>query len=98
VEHEWLIGLAIQTVLFLGGGYGMVLKNDMSNRTLKEQFAGMQKELEKLANVIITQAVQTNRLDNLTEQYMMLNRTVEALRRGNGFIHGHGGVDGEYNP
>lgn len=97
MEHwEWLIGIASQTVLFLLGGYGMVLRNDISNKNMSHQMSAMQKELEKLANVIIQQAVQTTKLDNLTELYMRLNRTVEDLRRGNGFVRGHKGVDGEY--
>ena len=32
MDHwEYLIGLGIQTILFLGGGYAMVLKNKWNN-------------------------------------------------------------------
>lgn len=97
MEHnEYLIGIAVQTVLFLLGGYGMVLRNKYSNDSLKEQMEGMQKELEKLASVIVTQAVQTTRIDTLMQSYAMLNRTVEDLRRGDGWIGKRKGIDGEY--
>jgi hypothetical protein len=97
MEHwEWLIGLGIQTVLFLAGGYGMVLRNDWSNKALKEQITGMEEELKALTKVIIEQAVQSTRIDNLTSQITVLQREVSDLRRGNGWVTGRKGLDGEY--
>ena len=57
---------------------------------------GMQQELKQLANVVTTQAVQTTRIDSLSASYTLLHRTVEDLRRGNGFVRGRSGIDGEY--
>ena len=57
----------------------------------------MREELKKLAQVIIQQAVQTKDIEYLKEQQMMLARTIEELRRGNGWVRGRGGVDGEYS-
>ena len=97
MEHwEWLIGLGIQTVLFLAGGYGMVLRNDWSNKALKEQITGMEEELKALTKVIIEQAVQSTRIDNLTSQITVLQREVSDLRRGNGWVTGRKVLDGEY--
>jgi hypothetical protein len=96
-DWEYLIGIAVQTLLFLAGCYGMVLRNDWSTRSLKDQLDGMQDELEKLAEVITTQAVQTTRIDNLNSQVTMLGRELSDLRRGNGWItRSRGGIDGEH--
>ena len=94
---EFLIGIAVQTLLFLAGCYGMVLRNDWSTRTLKEQLDGMQDELKKLAEVITTQAVQTTRIDNINSQVTTVQREVSDLRRGNGWIvRGRSGIEGEH--
>ena len=95
---DFLIGIAVQTLLFLAGCYAMVLRNDWNTRIMKEQLDGMQDELKKLAEVIVTQAVQTTRLDNLNSQVTTLGRELSDLRRGNGFIvRGRSGIDGEHS-
>ena len=91
-----IIGIAVQTALFLLGGYAMVLRNDWSNKALKIELMAMQKQLEKLAEVITTQAVQTTRIDALYGLYASADRRIEDLRRGNGFITGRHSADGEY--
>jgi septal ring factor EnvC (AmiA/AmiB activator) len=98
VEHwEYIAGIIMQTLLFLAGCYAMVLRNDWSTKSLKEQLEGMQAELKKLAEVITQQAVQTTRIDNLNSQIATLDREVSDLRRGNGWItRGRTTVDGEY--
>lgn len=97
MEHwEFYIGLGVQTILFLGGGYGMVLRNDWSTQALNEKMDKMELQLQKLADVITMQAVQTTRLDNMSSQLASVERRVEDLRRGNGFVRGRGGIDGEH--
>lgn len=86
MDHESLIGIAIQTALFLLGGYAMVIKADIGARNLKEEVTEMKEELKTLASVITQQAVQTTRLDNLTIQVSQQGRTIEELRRGTGWI------------
>lgn len=95
-DYVHIAGLTLQTLLFLVGGYGMVLRNDWSNRNLEKKMETMQTELKELAKVVITQAVQTTQIQNLGSQLTMLQRTVEDLRRGNGFVQGRAAVDGEY--
>jgi hypothetical protein len=97
MEHwEFYVGLAVQTLLFLGGGYGMVLRNDWSAQNMKEQMKGMQDELKKLAEVIVQQAVQTTRIDAISTQLATVQKEVSDLRRGDGFIRGRHGIDKEY--
>jgi hypothetical protein len=93
-QYTTLIGIAIQTALFLLGGYSMVLRNDWSNKNLKAEVTEMQNELQKLSEIVTQMAVQTVRLNNLNDQFIFLQRTVEDLRRGNGFIQKR--VDSEY--
>lgn len=95
-QYGTLIGIAVQTAIFLLGGYGMVIRNDGSNRALKEQVAGIQAELKGLAAVVTQLAVQTVRLDSLSERMTMADRRIEELRHGKGFIRGESGVNGEY--
>jgi hypothetical protein len=100
VEHniEYLAGIVLQTVVLMLGAYGFVLRAKWSNDDLKEKVDSMQAELKKLSEVIIAQAVQTTRLDNLVSQFTLLVKTVESLRRGSGFIRGdRPSVDGEYD-
>lgn len=74
----------------------MVVQNSQSNKRLQDEVTGMKDELKKLAQVVITQAVQTKEIETLRDQLVMLQRNVEDLRRGNGFVRGRTGLDGEY--
>ena len=96
MENITLIGIVVQTVLFLLGGYAMVIRNDGSNQNLREDVKGIEKELKKLSEVITGQAVQTTRIDNLAAQVTMLYRNLEELRHGNGFVKGSSGIDREF--
>jgi replicative DNA helicase len=93
-QYSTVIGIAVQTILFLLAGYGMVIRNDIGNTNLKEEIASMKEELKKLAEVITMQAVQTTRINGLTEQVTSIEKRVEDLRRGNGFVQRQ--VDREY--
>lgn len=93
------IGIAIQTLLYLLGGYAMIVRNDVKRKAqadaVKLDVAGMREELKQLAKVVTAQAVQNTRIDNLYSQMTLMHQTIEALRRGNGWIQRHT-VDGEY--
>lgn len=99
METITIIGIAIQTVLYLLAGYALVVRHDESNKNLKAEVQGMQQQLQKLSEVITQMAVQTVRVDNLGQQFTMLQRTVEDLRRGSGWVStpARSNIDGEYN-
>lgn len=89
-----LLGIAIQTALYLLAGYAMVIRNDAGNKNLKEEVLEMKEELKSLAQVITMQAVQTTRLDNLSGLLSSVEKRVEDLRRGNGYVQKE--LDREY--
>lgn len=100
-----LAGIGVQTVIFLLGGYRMMVHNNAANEfrneQLKSEVAGMKQKLETLAEVITTQAVQTTRLDNLSSLLASMEKRIEDLRRGDGYIQkrsatGKNAVDDEY--
>lgn len=95
-----LLGITIQTALYLLGALALFLRNESKQKTntehLSNEVKDMRDELKKLAEVITTQAVQTARIDSIADQFTLLHRTVEDLRRGNGFVKGRAGLDGEY--
>jgi hypothetical protein len=96
-EVDWhLIGIVIQTLIFLGGIYGMVLRNDFQGKGLREDMNHLREEMKKLADVITVQAVQTREIQHLQTQLDLVQQNVEDMRRGHGFIHGRHGVDREY--
>jgi hypothetical protein len=65
-------------------------------KTQAEDIVGVQAELKKLTDVITMQAVQTTRIDNLSSLLASVEKRVEDLRHGNGYVTGRRTVDGEY--
>lgn len=100
---EWvpLAGLALQTLLILGGGYAMVVRADVMTKALRQEVKAMQEEVKQLSNVITTQAVHSERMDNMSKRVTMLHSLVEDLRRGRGYVSERDqkrtAVDGEYS-
>jgi len=104
---EWSVKLGdVLTVLgalFVGAAIlynrgGSEARAGMSLSHLADQVTGMKDELKELAKVITTLAVQDTKITNLLQQFTMLQRNVEDLRRGAGFVStpARGNVDGEY--
>ena len=95
------IGIAIQTFLYLAGAYVLFIRNEAKQQTnaesLGKEVKEMKEKLEKLAEVITTQAVQSNRLDNMESHLASMDKRLEDLRRGDGWVHGRRGIDGEYS-
>lgn len=85
-----LAGIGIQTILFILGGYAMIIRNDekqkIHTQELRDDMSDMREELKKLAEIITVQAVQTTRIDNMTSMMASLERRVEDLRRGHGYV------------
>jgi hypothetical protein len=96
--YATLLGIGVQTLLYLLGGYAMVIRNDARTENLKSQLVGMTEELKELAKVITEQAVQSTRIDNLTTMVTLMQRNLEDMRRGVGWVQSsRREVDGEYD-
>ena len=90
IEQTITVGNIIEIVSILAGGLVVfiTLKNTVAN--IKDDVAGMQTEIKKLADVITKMAVTDIRLTNLEQD-------IRELRHGRGFVQGgRVGVDGEY--
>ncbi len=86
MSWDVIIGLGVQTALFVLAGYAMVLKNEWSSKALTVQLHDMEQELKKLADIITQIAVQDVRIDNLTGLMVTMQRELADLRRGRGWI------------
>jgi len=86
MSWDVILGLGMQTALFILAGYAMVLKNDWSNKALAKQLEVMEDELKKLNTVITQIAVQDVRIDNLTGLLVTMQKELTDLRRGKGWI------------
>lgn len=99
---DWNIRFGDLLVVASMGGAGIVYA--FRSGRFAETVTGMQKEIKELkdiakslASFVTTQAVQSTRLDNQGERLNILDKRVEDLRRGHGYIRGHKGIDGEYS-
>lgn len=95
-EYMTLLGIGIQTALYLLAGYAMVIRSDGSIKTMSKQVDGMQTKLDGLAVIVTTLAVQDERLNTQSQRLNQLEQRIEALRRGEGFVAGARGVEKEY--
>lgn len=92
-----VIGIGIQTFLYLLGGYAMVIRNDSVTKGLSDDVKGIQTNLKDLAIVITQLAVQASRLDNLSQRMNSVDDRVNDLAHGRGFIREYRGqIEGEY--
>ena len=97
IEIITIAGIAIQTAIYLLAGYAMIVRHDETSKSLKSEVSSMQGQLMRLSEVITQLAVQETRVDNLSAQFTMLQKTVEELRRGSGWVGPpRKTVDGEY--
>jgi hypothetical protein len=95
-EYITLVGIGVQTALFLFGGVAMVIRTNYSNDVLKEQVLGIQIELKGLSSVVTSLAVQDERLNNQARRIDIMDEKIERLRRGDGFIAGSRGIEHEH--
>lgn len=82
VPYFGILGVILQTVIFLFGGYAIVIRNEKSTELLQKQVAEMQREIRGMAEVVTQLAVQTTRLDGLNERFNLLDQRFEDMRRG----------------
>src|SRR5882762_6039007 len=92
-----LIAIAAQSLLFLAGVYAVVLKAGWTAKDVNTKVDAMSLELRELKQIVIVQAVQARDIEHVKGEVLMLQRTVEDMRRGAGWIGARRIVDGEYS-
>lgn len=100
---DWTISIGNISVLF-GISCSMLLyafrsgKFAESIEAMKEDMKEMKEVSKELAKLLTVVAVQTSEMNNTNERVNILDKRVDDLRRGHGWITGHErrGIDGEY--
>jgi hypothetical protein len=92
IDYTITIGNLVEIASIIGGGLMVMitLRGDVAN--IKAEMGGIQLEVKKIGDVLITQADQNRRILHLEEDF-------RELRHGHGFIQtrrGVAGIDGEY--
>lgn len=107
IDFEWTVKfgdlLTLAGATFVGGTLlykrgGTDNQSKFSLTTLSSKVQDMTEELKELAKVITQLAVQDTKITNVIQQMTMLQRNVEDLRRGTGWVASPArvSVDGEY--
>jgi hypothetical protein len=91
IDYSITIGNLIEIASIIGGGLMVMvtLRGDVAN--IKAEMGGIQLEVKKIGDVLITQADQNRRILHLEEDF-------RELRHGQGFVQtrrGVPGIDGE---
>ena len=97
------LGNMIEVATILGGGVLVLIKLNNNVLTLntnmgslQNDVGGMQEEIKKITNLMTSVAIQSTRLDGISERLNLIERRTEELRRGDGFVTGARGINREY--
>ncbi len=109
VDFTWNIGVIVQiAVLVLGGWATLVtlrntvatIKTDMASTKLEndKRFDGIQSELKKLGEILISMARFDEKLSSLDQRVTSHGRRLDELSHGEGFVRGkfNRSIDAEY--
>lgn len=84
-----LVGTAI-VYAFKSGRFAGVIYS------MQQEIKEMKEVAKAMSQVVTNMAVQNNRLDTAAERLNVMDKKIEDLRRGDGYIRGPKGVDREY--
>jgi hypothetical protein len=89
IDYSITIGNLIEIASIIGGGLMVMvtLRGDVSN--IKAEVGGIQLEIKKIGDVLITQADQNRRILHLEEDF-------RELRHGHGFVQPRAPIDREF--
>jgi len=100
-QYITLIGMGVQTALYLLGGYGLVIRAGTTQKVgsdhLAKEVKDLKDDMKQLAEVVTKIAVTNERLDNISTRITMQDKRIEELSRGVGWkIQERHTVNGEY--
>jgi hypothetical protein len=89
IDYTITVGNLVEIASIIGGGILVMitLRSDVAN--MKTDVQGIQQEVKKIGDVLITQADQNRRILHLEED-------LRELKHGEGFVRGSRGIDREY--
>lgn len=97
ISYTITVGNMLEAASILGGGVFvlMTMRSDIgglkkADEEQGKQINGIQDEIKKISQVLITQATQDQRI-------LHLEQDLHDLKRGRGFIQGGRGIDHEYD-
>lgn len=109
VDFTWNIGVIVQIIVLVFGGLAtlITLKNTVATiktemaatkRENDKRFDGIQSELRKLGDILISMARFDEKLTNLDKRVTSHGRRLDELSHGEGFVRGRfgRGIDDEY--
>lgn len=67
-----------------------------SIKDMKEDITDLKEITKELAKLLTTVAVHNNQMESASDRINLMDRKIEDLRKGDGFIRGRTGIDGEY--
>jgi hypothetical protein len=96
IDYTISVGNIVEVGSIIGGGFAVfiTLKNNVA--TLKEDVVTMQKEIQKLGEILIGMARFDEKLSNLDKRVTVHDHKIDDLQHGEGFVRGTRGVDREY--
>ena len=89
IDYSITVGNLVEIASIIGGGILVMitLRSDVAN--MKTEMKGIQAEVKKIGDVLITQADQNRRILHLEED-------LRELKHGEGFVRGPRGINREY--
>jgi hypothetical protein len=95
---DWTINV-LQVVeigsIVLGGlGVMFTLRNDV--KTMKKEISGVQTEIKKLGDILISQETIRGEIRVLDARLNMAEQDIREMKHGDGYVKGPRGIDREY--
>lgn len=96
IDPTVTLGNLIEIASIIGGGLLVLIRLNNNVVSLKVDVSGMQVEIKKLGEILITQASLRGEIQGLTTRLATAETDIRNLQHGDGFIRGPRGIDREY--
>lgn len=96
LEQSITVGNIIEIAVIAAGGLTVFTTMRNTVKNLNEKVDGIQLEIKKLSDILITQARFDVRLGGMEQRVSAHDRRLEELSHGEGFVRGRAGIDREY--
>jgi hypothetical protein len=96
IEQTITVGNIIEIIVIGAGGIGVffTLKSTVAN--IKHEVEGIQKEIEKLGDILIAQADIRGEIKVINTRIASAEQDIREMRHGEGFVKGPRGIEREY--